>query len=419
MAFHKQALVFAVIGIAAAAGVAWWLRPAALPAGPAAVKQEPAGDSGGAPAVSVEAVAVRQMALRDEAQAVGSLRSRQSVMLRPEVGGRVTQINFRDGQRVRRGQLLVQFDDSLPRAQLRQDQAELSLAQANQRRNQELFAQGFVSQRAVEEGAAKLEVAQARLALTQTNVERLKLVAPFDGVAGIGNLSVGDYLKDGADIVNLEDLDALYVDFRLPERWQARLRAGQQALVAFDALAGARYAALVQAISPQIDADGRAIALRGCIDNRRLQLRPGMFARVSVLLAERSAARVLPEQAIVPDGSGFYVLRIVAGAQAGSLVSRRTAVTLGARMAGLVEVTDGLDPGDRVVSAGQQRVRNDGAELRVLDAPPAPATAAQDAAAASATVAPLPGRNPCQAANDANVADSANNAKRAAGHATR
>ncbi len=451
MASKNKYLVFAVIGIAAASGAAWWLqKPAQAPqraeAG-ASGTGAPAGGSAAAGAgrpVAVEAVTVRKMALRDDAEAVGSLKSRQSVMLRPEVGGRITQLNFHDGQRVRRGQVLVQLDDQLPRAQIQQSQAELSIAQANHKRNQELVAQGFISQRSVDESAANLEVAQAKLALAQATAQRLKIVAPFDGIAGIRGVNVGDYLKDGADIVNIEDLDAVYVDFRLPERLQSKVRPGQTAQVTFDALPGVRYAALVQAISPQIDADGRAIAVRGCIDNRRLQLRPGMFARVTTVFSERSDARVVPEEAIVPDGSSPYVLKVVEGKEPGSKVTRRTPVQLGVRSPGWVEVLDGLSAGDLVVTAGQQRIRKDGTEVRVVElgkqgnggaaaaaarpasggsgaatgagpkaapvadvpaqstsaasAPPSPVTAPSvpSAVAVRSEAQPLPGPNPCQ-----------------------
>ena len=374
MASKNKYLVFAVIGIAAASGASWWLQKPAQPPQRAEAGAGGAGAPGGGGAaagagrpVAVEAVTVRKMALRDDADAVGSLKSRQSVMLRPEVGGRITQLNFHDGQRVRRGQVLVQLDDQLPRAQIQQSQAELSIAQANHKRNQELVAQGFISQRSVDESAANLEVAQAKLALAQATAQRLKIVAPFDGIAGIRGVNVGDYLKDGADIVNIEDLDAVYVDFRLPERLQSKVRPGQTAQVAFDALPGVRYAARVQAISPQIDADGRAIAVRGCIDNRRLQLRPGMFARVTTVFSERSDALVVPEEAIVPDGTSPYVLKVVEGKEPGSKVTRRTPVQLGVRSPGWVEVLDGLSAGDLVVTAGQQRIRKDGTEVRVVE----------------------------------------------------
>ena len=364
----------------------------------------------------VEATKVRQMTMRDDAEAVGSLRSRRSVVLRPEISGRITQLNFSDGQRVRKGQLLVQLDDQLPRAQVQQSRAELSIARANHKRNQELVAQGFISQRSVDESAANLEVAEAKLALAEATAQRLRIVAPFDGIAGIRGVNVGDYLKDGADIVNVEDLDAVYVDFRLPERLQNKVKTGQTARVAFDALPGVQYSAVVLAINPQIDADGRSLAVRGCIDNRRLQLRPGMFARVTAVFGERSDANVVPEEAIVPDGAAPYVLRVVAGPEEGSQVAKRTTVRLGARTPGFVEVVEGLAPGDVVVTAGQQRLQRDGMAVRVVElgqpsagrsaaGAGAPATASSAAsqsvsgaatAAAPAAVPPLPGANPCQ-----------------------
>lgn len=364
----------------------------------------------------VEATKVRQMTMRDDAETVGSLRSRRSVVLRPEISGRITQLNFSDGQRVRKGQLLVQLDDQLPRAQVQQSRAELSIARANHKRNQELVAQGFISQRSVDESAANLEVAEAKLALAEATAQRLRIVAPFDGVAGIRGVNVGDYLKDGADIVNVEDLDAVYVDFRLPERLQNKVKTGQTARVAFDALPGVQYSAVVLAINPQIDADGRSLAVRGCIDNRRLQLRPGMFARVTAVFGERSDANVVPEEAIVPDGAAPYVLRVVAGTEEGSQVAKRTTVRLGARTPGFVEVVEGLAPGDVVVTAGQQRLQRDGMAVRVVELgqpsagrsaagaePPATASSAASqpvsgaaTAAAPAAVPPLPGANPCQ-----------------------
>lgn len=317
--------------------------------------------------MAVEATTVRLMAMRDDAEAVGSLKSRRSVVVRPEVGGRITQLNFRDGERVHKGQVLVQFDDQLPRAQVLQSQAELSIAQANHKRNQELVAQGFISQRSVDESAANLEVAQAKLALAQATAARLRILAPFDGIAGIRGVNVGDYLKDGADIVNVEDLDAVYVDFRLPERLQAKVRKGQAASVTFDALPGMQYTAVVQAINPQIDADGRSLAVRGCIDNRKLELRPGMFARVTAVFGERSDARVVPEESVVPDARSPYVLRVVEGKEPGTRIAQRTPVKLGARQPGWVEVVDGLSPGDTVVTAGQQRLQRDGMVVRVVE----------------------------------------------------
>lgn len=367
--------VVAVVGIVAASGAAWWFqnRPAsssgpASAAAPGAAAAPSAAAPGAGRPVTVEVAKVEVMTLTDDAQTVGSLRSRQGVVLRPEVSGRVTHLNFRDGERVRRGQVLVQLDDQLPLAQVKQSQAELSIAQANHKRNQELLAQNFVSQRSLDESAANLEVAQAKLALAQATAARLKIVAPFDGIAGIRNVNVGDYLKDGTDIVNLEDIDTVYVDYRLPERFQTRVSKGQKATVELDALPGRTFEAVVQAVDPLIDANGRSIGVRGTIDNRQLALRPGMFARVTTVFGVRDKAKVVPEEAIVPQGGRQFVIKLVPGADKDSLVSQRVAVEVGIRRPGRVEIVKGLEEGDTVVTAGQQRLQKDGTAVKVLDA---------------------------------------------------
>ena len=372
-----------------------------------------AGGQGPARPASVEVATVEILKLVDDTQAVGNLRSRQGVMLRPEVSGRVSQIFFRDGDRVRKGQLLVQLDDQLPLAQVKQSQAELSIATANHKRNQDLVAQNFISQRSVDESAANLEVAQAKLALSQATAARLRIVAPFDGLTGIRLINPGDYLKDGADIVNIEDIEAVYVDFRLPERFQAKIKRGQRASVDLDALPGRKFVAVVSAIDPLIDANGRSVGVRACIDNRQLQLRPGMFARVNAVFGERANAKVVPEEAIVPLGGRQYVIRVVDGPDKDSKVSQRVEVKLGIRRPGRVEIVEGLNEGDTVVVAGQQRLQRDGSPLRINDVargaggagasggpggagrPSAPGGSATATATANATA--IPGASPAAA----------------------
>jgi membrane fusion protein (multidrug efflux system) len=403
--------LIAALGIATLGGGAWWYQnqPAKAPAEgqsasgapsqPGATGAAPGGAAGGGAAgggggggggggkPTVEVAQVELMNLVDEAQTVGSLRSRQGVVLRPEVSGRITQLNFRDGDRVKKGQLLVQFDDQLPAAQVQQAQAELNIAKANNSRNAELVAQNFISRRTLEESAAAQQVAEAKLALARATESRLKIIAPFDGLAGIRSVNVGDYLKDGADIVNLEDMDAIFVDYRLPERFQTKIRRGQSSVVELDALPGRKFPATVLAIDPLIDANGRSVGVRACIDNRRLQLRPGMFARVNAVFGQRDSARVIPEEAIVPQGGKQFVIKVVNGSTPNSRVTQRTEVKIGFRSPGKVEVLEGLEPGETVVTAGQQRLQRDGTEVRVIDlAPPAPA----QPPAASAAGAPGP-----------------------------
>jgi membrane fusion protein (multidrug efflux system) len=374
MAYKKKYTVLAILGISIASGAAWWWQNKApdAQAGKTATASTPSGPGpavGGGPArpTSVEVAKVESMTLVDETQAVGSLRSRQGVMLRPEVGGRVKQIFFNDGQRVRKGQLMVQFDDQLPQAQLAQARAELSIAEANHKRNQELVAQNFISQRSLDESSAALEVSRAKLSLAQATLQRLQVLAPFDGITGLKQINVGDYLKDGADMVNVEDIDAVLLDFRLPERFQAKIRAGQKAQLTVDALPGRPFSAIIQAVDPLIDANGRSVGLRGCIDNRQQQLRPGMFARVNAVFGSRENALVIPEEAIIPQGGRTFVVRIIPGDKPEVKVSERVAVKVGLRLPGKVEILEGLSAGDTVVTAGHQRLQKDGTVVRVVD----------------------------------------------------
>ncbi len=418
MAYKKKYALVALAGICVASGVAWRMqRPSVAPAPSAQTPATPAsGAAGGAQRVpAVEVAKVTTTTLVDEAQSVGSLRSRQGVMLRPEVAGRVKAILFTEGQRVAKGQLLVQFEDQLQAAQVAQARAEMSIAEANHKRNQELVTQNFISKRSVDESAAALDVAKAKHDLAQATLQRLKIMAPFDGVTGLKQVNVGDYLKDGADIVNIEDIDAVLVDFRLPERFQSKIRPGQKAQLNVDALPGRPFTALVQAVDPLIDANGRSVGIRGCIDNRQRQLRPGMFARVSTTFGVREQALTVPEEAIVPQGGRAFVVKVVPGEKPDTLVSQRVAVRTGVRQPGKVEITEGLEEGDTVVTAGHQRLQKDGVPVRVVDlaaagkaatgpagaasAPAAGASAAASASGAGTKGAPaapvLSGPNPC------------------------
>lgn len=392
----------------------WWQRPGAASASaphsgaePSKNKAAPSpgpgggagvgagGAAGGQRVPAVEATTVETVQWLDQASAVGNVRSRQSVMLRPEVSARVTAIGFRDGERVKKGQFLVQFDDQLARAQVQQARAEMNVSQSNHKRNQELVAQGFISQRALDESAAALDVAQAKLALAEATARRLRVVAPFSGIAGLKQISVGDYLKDGAGMVNLEDMDLVWVDYRLPDRLQPKVKVGQQVSLEVDALPGQRFEAVVMAVDPQLDANGRSVSVRSCVDNRALSLRPGMFARVNTVFAERASALAVPEEAIVPQGGKSFVIRLNQGERAEAPVTERVEVKLGGRQPGRVEVLQGLAAGDRVVTAGQQRLQKDGTVVRVVDmsaarnGPPAGAPgAAVSAANAGAVAAP-------------------------------
>ena len=376
MAIKKLHTWIAFVAIAAVGGSAWWVQrkaPSTDLAGAAAsaasaARAGPGGaGSGGAggPTV-VEVGKVQRLRIEVDAQAVGTLRSRQGVMLRPEVSGRLARLGFADGQRVRRGQLLVQLDDTLQAAQVRQAEAQAGIARTNLQRNRELVAQNFVSQSVVDQSAAGLEVALAQVALSKAQLERMKILAPFDGVAGIRSVNVGDYVKDGADLVNIEDTTQVWVDFRLPERYLAQLKPGQSVEVALDAMPGRRFEARVDALDSQLDANGRSLLVRARLANPDGVLRSGMFARTRTLLAVRDNALVVPEEALVPQGGKQFLIKVVSGPQ--GKVSQRFEARIGVRVPGKVEILEGVAEGDLVVTAGQARLlRGDNLPLRVVD----------------------------------------------------
>jgi len=186
--------------------------------------------------------------------------------------------------------------------------------------------------------------------------------APFDGVVGIRSVSPGDYVKEGDTLVNVEDIATLKADFRLPEAYLDRVRRGQVLALASDVLPDERFAAEVDAIDPLVDAQGRSIVLRAKLANPEGRLRPGMFVRVRVMLAERPGVLVVPEEALVPaPGGAAYVYRVV------DERAQRVDVKTGARRDAQVEILEGLTPGDVVVTAGQLKLR-DGARVTLAAA---------------------------------------------------
>jgi len=357
--------------------------PANAPGGVPASPDKP-GAAGGTPggmAIAVEVAKVKASDFSDEASAVGNLKSGESVVLRPETPGRVATINFRDGTIVSKGTVLVGLDAAIQAAELQQARANLALVQSNHRRNQELLLKKFLSQQALDNSAAALKVQEATVQLAEAKLAKMQIKAPFNGMVGLRNVSVGDYVKEGQDLINIEDIGTLRVDFKLPESYLGRVSKGQTVEVTSDALPGQRFKAVLDAVDPMVDQGGRAISSRARLDNAAGKLRPGLFVRVRLLFGERQHVLMLPEQAIVP-GAQPAVFKVTDGKAV--LVK----VRLGVRRAAQVEVLEGLVDGDVVVTAGQLKLR-DGASVRpVGDAaastPPVAQAAAQPAVAAAA-----------------------------------
>jgi membrane fusion protein (multidrug efflux system) len=196
----------------------------------------------------------------------------------------------------------------------------------------------------------------------------MRLRVPFSGIVGIRNVSVGDYVKEGQELVNIEDISTLKIDFRLPESFLGQLKPGQRLEVSSDALPGQMFTAVLDAINPLVEAGGRAISLRAHLPNNEGRLRPGMFVRVRLIFEQRNNVLLIPEQAVIPDRKAPYVYRVVDGR------AKRTPIRSGLRRDAQVEVVEGLHAGDEVVTAGQMKLRDDAAVRVVGEVAPGTAT---------------------------------------------
>ena len=369
-------LIALFILIAIAGGAYWYVKnggslPGVPGGAPGAAKPAagPGGPPGGAmPPMPVEAVPVRVGAVARTITAVGSLLSNESVVIRPEVAGRITELPFKEGQKVAKGTVLVRLDDSVAKATLAQAQASIAFDKAELARAEELLSRNAGPARTREQAFAKLQADQAAVQLAQAQLEKLNIVAPFDGVLGLRKVSVGDMVAAGKDIVNLEAIDTLKLDFRVPEAYLPAVKAGQKLAVSVDAFGGRKFEGEVYAIDPLIDVNGRALAVRARIPNADGALRPGLFARVTLTLNVDQNAVLVPEQSVVAFGTDQFVFKVVDGKAA------QAKVKLGERRNAEVEIVEGLKPEDVVVTAGQLKIR-DGAPVMVIDPtkpPPGP-----------------------------------------------
>ena len=349
----------AALGILVAAGGGFWLgtkRPAIDPDTTAvttasAKSRASAADAAG-PAMAVEATKVVAQALPQTITAVGSLRSDESITVRPEVAGRISAILFKEGQHVNKGMTLVRLDPAINAAEVQQARANLKLAQSKYDRAVDLSQRNFISGQAKDEAENNLRVAEAAVALVEARLAKTEIKAPFSGVIGLRVVSMGDYVKEGADMVNLESIDPLKVDFRVPETYMRQVQPGQTLTVTLDALPGKTFEGRVLAVNPLVDAAGRAVVIRALVRNADTSLRPGMFTRVNLITRDEKDALVVPEQAIVPQGEEQYVFRVVDGKV------MRVRVEIGQRRDTKVEVLKGLSANDIVVTAGQLKLRD-------------------------------------------------------------
>jgi membrane fusion protein (multidrug efflux system) len=332
--------------------------------------------------------------------AIGSLDAAEDVLISSEVGGLVEKICFEEGMSVDEGTVLVRLDDEMAglerdqaakrlerlksslksmEAQLRRAQALAENAARNFERKKELLDQGATTEAvysdaeaeyksalaavdqaeaAVEEARRSILEAEAGLKIAEERLEDFTVTAPFDGILGERFVGPGDFVDKGNGLVRLVAVNPLKVDFTIPERYQGRLRLGQTAALAVEAYPGREFKGEVIYISPSLDPATRSVKVKALVDNQDNLLRPGFFCRVRLVLEVNPSAVVIPEEAVIPRGEDFFVYAV----EDGKAVLKK--VSLGQRMAGKVEIQKGIEAGERVITAGQQRA-SDGFPVRV------------------------------------------------------
>jgi membrane fusion protein (multidrug efflux system) len=299
--------------------------------------------------VTVEVVEPRTLA--DLVSSTGTLLATESVELQAEVGGKITAINFVEGTRVRKGALLVKLNDADLQARRLAAAHQVALAERRERRVAELLTQGFVIPDDHDAALSELNVRRAELALMDAQIAETEIRAPFDGVAGLRYVSEGAVVNATTKIATLQRIDALKIDFAVPEKYLDRIRIG--APTSFTVAGRSeRYTGSVYAYDPRIDAETRTLLIRALCPNPGEELLPGSFANVELTLGETEQALLVPAEALIPDFEAAFVFVVVDGR------AERREVRTGTRTASRVQILAGLDAGDVVVTSGLPQLKH-------------------------------------------------------------
>ncbi len=301
-------------------------------------------------AIPVEVVTVAQQPFADRIEAIGTAIADESVVLTARVAEAVRAVHFEDGQFVEKGTVLVEFERAEERAAL--DEAKATLVEAEQQleRIRGLVARGNATEATLDERVRAVDEARARVAGAEARVEDRVLRAPFSGILGLRQVSVGAVVAPGTPITTLDDVFPIKVDFAVPERFLSALEPGQAIIAKAAAFPGEAFRGTVRTISSRVDPVTRAVTVRAEIPNEDARLRPGMLLSVEVISRERRSLAV-PEEAIVPVGKEQFVFVVT-----GDDTAERRRVRIGVRDAGTVEIIDGLSAGETVVVAGAMRL---------------------------------------------------------------
>lgn len=335
-------------GVAIAAvlliGVAWWMWGAFGPGG---------APKGGPSAMVVEATTATQGRIAQPLTVVGQVTPLFGAELKAEIAGRVVKLGAPDGTAVKAGQEIIRLDDSVLAAQLAQASANLNVARNTAARSARLLDVGAASKQEAEQADATAKLAAANVQLAKANLEKARIVAPFDGVLGVAQVTVGTYVNPGDTLTTLAQPEKVKVVFRLPETQARDVTPGTPARVIADG--GTVVESAVVAVDSLVDPSTRTVQARVDVDNAEGTFTPGQFVRVSVDVKRADDAVLVPDMALVPLG-GAMVVYVVNNTEQGTM-SSRTTVEVGLRGNNKAQITKGLQAGQTVVTAGQQKLQ--------------------------------------------------------------
>jgi len=306
---------------------------------------------GGPPAVTVQVVTAASSELPRTLAAVGSLQSPETTTVASEISGRAVAIDIPEGRYVKEGHLLARLDDAEATATLSIARARLRNAEARLSRLRSLRDSKVSSEQAHDDALAEFDAAQGAVDEAETRLLKTRIRAPFDGILGLRQVNQGQYLEGGTPVVEITKVDPLELEFGLPQRYAAELEVGQTVLGTVGRC-GRRFEARVDAIDPRVDPGTRAVRLQALVPNRDGELQPGMAVRVRLVVGAIPDAVVVPQEAIVRQGTKHLVYVLDDEDRA-----HQREVKLGSFFVDGVQVPAGIDAGDRVVVAGHQKLR--------------------------------------------------------------
>ncbi|MEX1063596.1 MAG: efflux RND transporter periplasmic adaptor subunit [Balneolaceae bacterium] len=311
---------------------------------------EESDDSPSGNLMQVEAVELEPETLDDRIYASGTVQANEIVDLRSEISGKIVDIHFEEGRSVAAGQLLLKINDSELQAQRRRAQFQLSLAEQREERQQRLLERGGISQEEYDAIVNEVNVLRAEIDLVDAQIEKTEIRAPFDGVVGLKYVSTGSFISSDTQIATLNDINPVKIDFSVPERYSTSVEPGDR--LQFDVQGrDSTFTGEVYAVEPRIDRQTRTLQIRAVSDNSDQLLIPGAFASIELILDSVDNALMLPTIAVIPDMNRQKVFLYRNGEV------EEVSVTTGLRTESSVRITDGVAPGDTVLTTGLLQVR--------------------------------------------------------------